>query len=228
MIQAKAIGILRLKSKNWALAVADEVIKKWRADVKKYKRPRRSPAPPPAERQQFPTPRDVDPPFPFVAGVIEGGVAEHAPSEPGCAWKEPSWDRKTGPPPSIEQTSHIWRLNRLHALAFHIIATAFLRYGETSDEGAPKLEAEKQLLVILNGEAGVGKSQVLRCFMWFANQHGRAEQLVHWYLIPYFGLRTTAHDARACVRIGYIIPGVIKDYAHANAHANAHACVRCC
>ena len=159
-------------------AVADEVIIKWRADVKKYKRPRRSPAPPPAERQQLPTPRDVDSPFPFVAGVIEGGVAEYAPSEPGCAWKEPSWDRKTGPPPSIEQTTHIWRLNRLQALAFHIIATAFLSYGETSDEGAPKLEAEKQLLMIINGEAGVGKSQVLRCFMWFANQHGRAEQLV--------------------------------------------------
>ena len=159
-------------------AVADKVILKWRADMKKYKRPRRSPEPPAAERQQLPTPRDVDPPFPHVAGVIEAGVAEYAPSEPGCAWKEPSWDRKTGPPPSIEQTSHIWQLNRLHALAFHILATAFLRYGgERSDEGAPKLEAEKQLLMILNGEAGVGKSQVLRCFMWFANQHGRAEQL---------------------------------------------------
>ena len=26
---------------------------------------------------------------------------------------------------------------------------------------------------------------------------------MHWYLIPCFGVRTTASDAHACVRIGY-------------------------
>ena len=49
----------------------------------------------------------------------------------------------------------------------------------------------------------------------FTDKLERKEEIKHWYLIPYFGGRTHAYNAHACVRIVLIIPRVTKDYAHA-------------
>ena len=45
-----------------------------------------------------------------------------------------------------------------------------------NDDGIPILTSyDDQLLVIIVGEAGVGKSHVMRSLMWFAYQHGWAD-----------------------------------------------------
>jgi ABC-type phosphate/phosphonate transport system ATPase subunit len=47
------------------------------------------------------------------------------------------------------------------------------------DDGIPILPSyDDQLCVIIIGEAGVGKSHVLRCLMWFAYTHGWANSTV--------------------------------------------------
>ena len=46
-----------------------------------------------------------------------------------------------------------------------------------------------------------------------ASIHTAYTYRLHWYLIPYFGGRTHAYNAHACVRIVLIIPRVTKDYA---------------
>ena len=90
---------------------------------------------------------------------------------------EPSWVRLPIPPTLI-QTMHLWKFRKNQALAFHICATGLLK--TRRDEcGIPILSSyDDQLRVIIVGEAGVGKSHVLRSLMWFAFQHGWADSVV--------------------------------------------------
>jgi ABC-type phosphate/phosphonate transport system ATPase subunit len=63
-------------------------------------------------------------------------------------------------------------------LAFYICATGLLTT-KRDDVGIPILPSyEDQLRVIIVGEAGVGKSHVLRSLIWFAYQHGWVDSKV--------------------------------------------------
>jgi hypothetical protein len=76
------------------------------------------------------------------------------------------------------QTMHLWQFRKKQALAFYICATGLVKT-KRDDAGIPILSSyDDQLLVIIVGEAGIGKSHVLRGLMWFAYQHGWADSIV--------------------------------------------------
>ena len=78
----------------------------------------------------------------------------------------------------MTQTMHLWKFRKKQALAFYICASGLLKT-KRDDAGIPILPAyDDQLRVIIVGEAGVGKSHVLRGLMWFAYQHGWADSTV--------------------------------------------------
>ncbi len=69
-------------------------------------------------------------------------------------------------------------VSKKHTLAFYIYATGLLKT-KRDDVGISILPRyDNRLRVIIVGEAGVGKSHVLRSLMWFAYQHGWADSTV--------------------------------------------------
>ena len=72
----------------------------------------------------------------------------------------------------MTQTMHLWKFRKKQALAFNICAIGLLTT-KRDDARIPILPSyDDQLRGIFVGEAGVGKSHVLRGLMWFAYQHG--------------------------------------------------------
>jgi len=78
----------------------------------------------------------------------------------------------------MTQTIHLWKFRKKQALAFYICATGLLKT-KRDDVGIPISPSyDDQLRVIIVGEAGVGKSYVLRSLMWFTYQHGWVDSTV--------------------------------------------------
>ena len=114
-----------------------------------------------------------------IAGIVSISINNTISIDPshGAKLNEPSW--KLLPiPPTMTQTMHLWKFRKKQALAFYICASGLLKT-KRDDAGIPILPAyDDQLRVIIVGEAGVGKSHVLRSLMWFAYQHGWADSTV--------------------------------------------------
>jgi hypothetical protein len=71
--------------------------------------------------------------------------------------------------PSIADTCRLFTLNMKQALAFTVLADRLLaRLAE---------ESQPQLLFLLLGDPGTGKSQVLKAFEWFAFQHNASQRI---------------------------------------------------
>lgn len=117
---------------------------------------------------------------PSIAGTVITSLVDNTNSvDPlyGLQPNEPSW-ALLPIPPTLMQTMHLWKFRKNQALAFLICATGLLKT-KRDDAGIPILpNYEDQLRVIIVGEAGVGKSHVLRSLMWFAYQNGWAESTV--------------------------------------------------
>jgi hypothetical protein len=78
----------------------------------------------------------------------------------------------------MTQTMHFWKFRKEQALAFYICASRLLKT-KRDDVAIPIFPScDDQLRVIIVGEAGVGKSHVLRSLMWFAYHHGWADSTV--------------------------------------------------
>ncbi len=78
----------------------------------------------------------------------------------------------------MTQTMHLWKFRKKQALAFYICASGLLKT-KLDDARIPILSAyDDQLRVIIVGEAGVGKSHVVRSLMWFAYHQGWADSTV--------------------------------------------------
>ena len=186
-------GIQAMPRVNFPASLVRETLKdKWENDVKSYARPAQGPAasPPTAATATQQPPMDSvtsGTSTPLVAGVIVE-EAEHMndrvpPNQMPHPWTEPEWISPTPgtAAPSIAEAAHKWRLNFLQSFAFHLMANSFLqkpRGSHNEPRGPAELSTDNQLLMILNGEAGTGKSQVIKCFMWFVQQHGLADEVV--------------------------------------------------
>jgi len=74
---------------------------------------------------------------------------------------------------------HLWKFRKKQALAFYICVAGLLKTNKRDDARIPILPSyDDQLRVIIVGEAGVGKSHILRGLLWFAYQHGWADSTV--------------------------------------------------
>ena len=93
---------------------------------------------------------------------------------------EPEWNRAPGTaPPTISDAIHAWQLGKAPAQAFSIWATAFLKKARGTIPGTgPVLERDSQVRLLVNGEAGTGKSRVALAMCWFATMHERNKELV--------------------------------------------------
>ena len=109
-----------------------------------------------------------------IAGII--------PAEPmktramTSQWSEPSWEKRTIPP-TVEQAMHLWAFRKEAARGFLAVTKALMSL-ERDASGQGILTADKQLLMLIIGEAGVGKSHLIRAICWFAHQHDREADLV--------------------------------------------------
>jgi hypothetical protein len=82
----------------------------------------------------------------------------------------PSWGQLSTPP-TIEQNTKAWHLNTGQTRAFKIIASHIIE------------DSTDQLLMIITGPPGVGKSRVIHVVGWFFHQHGKNDQSVHSHLL---------------------------------------------
>ena len=89
---------------------------------------------------------------------------------------EPSWERLLQPP-TQPQAIHLWGLRKMQALAFVKITDPLLKFQRTA-AGIPILKLEDQILLLIVGEAGTGKSRVIRAVCWMAHQHRMADWLI--------------------------------------------------
>ena len=176
--QAGLSSTVPAKARRLPPGTSKERMERWSNDVKCYDRSAAEESQPPT----IPSHDDEHLHEPFIAGVTDepGGASRKAIRGSDGRWREPSWTDIMTPPPSIAEASHMWVLNRLQSLAFFIMASRFLEMQKNDDDpgSGPRLDCGRQLRLIVNGEAGVGKSQVIRCFMWFSHQHRRARELV--------------------------------------------------
>jgi hypothetical protein len=94
----------------------------------------------------------------------------------------------------MTQTMHLWNFWKNRALAFYICAIGLLKT-KRDDAEIPILPSyDDQLRVIIVGEAGVGKSHVLRSSMLFAYHYGWADSTVvtSYQVSPVSNLRNHA------------------------------------
>ena len=156
----------------------------WMEAVKKYGVSTSKAVPPPADPQGFASTST----HAGVAGTIPAAGIP-APGHPSSSgWSPPSWDRLQVPPTQTE-AMHTWAFRKEAARAFYAATTHLLSL-RRNDDGLAVLDVDKQLRMLVVGEAGVGKSHLLTGIVWFAYQHGLADDLV-----------LTSHQARPVARL---------------------------
>ena len=109
-----------------------------------------------------------------IAGVIPAGptVKTRAVS---AQWLPPSWDKRAVPPTQVD-AMHIWRFRKEAARGFLAATNAF--HALKQDElHLPVLDRDEQLLMIVQGEAGTGKSHLIEGLCWYFDQHSRANEV---------------------------------------------------
>jgi hypothetical protein len=97
-------------------------------------------------------------------------------------------------PPSEDQTISLFHLCPEQAFPFRLFARAFLcekRRAQQRAAGVREEEAPRQLLLIVTGFAGTGKSECAKAFLWFAFQHQ------HCHLVS-----VTAYTWKAALLLG--------------------------
>ena len=125
----------------------------------------------------------ADPAGPIsTAGTSEPGihgtvpVSDSALPAQGQRDNEPSWERLLQRPTQA-QAIHLWGLRKMQALAFVKVTDPLLKFQRTA-AGIPILNMEHQVLLLIVGEAGTGKSRVIRAVCWMVHQYGIADWLV--------------------------------------------------
>jgi hypothetical protein len=78
-------------------------------------------------------------------------------------------------PPSIADTVSLCTLNEKQALAFALLATRMHERNSTTQQD--DATSPTQLLMLLLGEPGTGKSQVIKALEWYAFQHGWSDKV---------------------------------------------------
>ena len=116
------------------------------------------------------TPGVSEPGIHGTVPVSESELLAHAEHE-----NEPSWKRLLQPP-TQSQAIHLWGLRKMQALAFIKVTDPLLKFQRTA-AGIPILKLEDQVLLLIVGEAGTGKSRVIRAVCWMAHQHRMADWL---------------------------------------------------
>lgn len=78
-------------------------------------------------------------------------------------------------PPTLDETSALFKLSTNQELAFKVITTALTEAVEhqqrTACDSAARITEPEQLYAATIGDAGAGKSQVVHAFLWHAWQH---------------------------------------------------------
>ena len=133
-------------------------------------------------------------------GVSEPGIHGTVPSlDPGetaqvARSNEPSWERLPQPP-TQSQAIHLWGLRKMQALAFMKVTAPLLKM-KRSAAGIPILNLEDQVLMIIVGEAGTGKSRVIRAICWMTHQY----RIADWLVLTSFQGRPVANLRNPAVR----------------------------
>jgi hypothetical protein len=78
-------------------------------------------------------------------------------------------------PPSPEASSRLFTLSPDQHACFMRLATAL--HTKMHQEAGGQAGAGEQIRMVLMGQAGCGKSQVMKAFMWHAWQHGRQQHI---------------------------------------------------
>jgi hypothetical protein len=78
-------------------------------------------------------------------------------------------------PPNIADTVRLWTLNKTQAMAFALLATRMHEHNDSCQLGSSP--PDKQLLMLLLGEPGTGKSQVIKALEWYAFQYSWCDKI---------------------------------------------------
>ena len=151
----------------------------WNSRVSNYTLPRASDDRTDTSASQYGNATEYNTPHNSLGPGIHGTVRPRQTATPAInsTSNEPSWNLLPTRPSEAE-AMHLWTLRKRGALAFHIAAKHLLKL-QLSQDGIPILpNYDDQLRMILVGEAGVGKSRVIRAISWFAHQHGLARNVI--------------------------------------------------